>query len=75
MTKPRHAPPARGYLGSFISTGLVKRPKIDYGAATEMQIRRPAVAKLAQEIQRQNPGWSAYRCAAEAKARLTEKKA
>jgi hypothetical protein len=75
MTKPRHAPPARGYLGSFISTGLVKRPKIDYGAATEAQQRRPGIEKLAQEIQRQNPGWSARRCAVEAKARLTEKKA
>lgn len=75
MSKARHRPPARGYLGSFVSTGLIKRPNIDHGAATEVQERRPGIAKLAEDIQRQNPGWSARRCAVEAKARYTEKKA
>lgn len=75
MSKARHRPPARSYLGSFVSTGLIKRPKIDHGAKTEAQERRPGITKLAQEIQRQNPGWSARRCAVEAKARYMEKKA
>lgn len=36
-------------------------------------IRRPEVARLAEQIKRQNPQWSDLRCMTEAKARWTSK--
>lgn len=36
------------------------------------QDRRPGLRKLAEKIQRDNPGWSHQKCAATAKAQWTE---
>lgn len=35
--------------------------------------RRPEVPRLAEQLKRQNPGWSAMRCLSEAKLIVTSK--
>jgi hypothetical protein len=38
-------------------------------------IRRPEVARLAEQLQRQNPAWSLERCLTQAKLAITTKTA